>query len=72
LNSFEPELGKYEKEIYEKADILLLGRVNSKIFEIYWPPAATNPDIPDGDIEMVHKIINITKIVFSKSLKKLN
>ncbi|MFW9970230.1 MAG: dihydrofolate reductase family protein [Candidatus Odinarchaeota archaeon] len=72
LNSFDPELGKYEDELYEQADTLLLGRVTYKIFESYWPTAATNPNTPEGDIEMAHKINNITKIVFSKSLKKVN
>lgn len=72
LSSFDPELGRYESELYEQADILLLGRVTYKIFESYWPTAATNPDTPEGDIEMAHKINNITKIVFSKSLKTSN
>lgn len=70
--TFDPELGKYEDELYEKADTLFLGRVTYKIFESYWPNAATNPDTPKGDIEMAHKINNITKIVFSKSLEKVN
>jgi dihydrofolate reductase len=65
--SFDPELGKYEDELYDHADILLLGRVTYKIFESYWP-GTTNPD----DAEMVDKINNITKIVFSKSLTKVN
>jgi dihydrofolate reductase len=69
--SFDPELGKYEDDLYDNADTLLLGRVTYKIFESYWPTAATNPDTPKGDIEMAHKINNITKIVFSKSLKKV-
>lgn len=72
INSFDPELGKYEAELYDQADTLLLGRVTYKIFESYWPTAATNPDAPEGDIEMAHKINNIKKIVFSKSLKKVD
>lgn len=64
--SFDPELGKYEDELYENADTLLLGRATYKIFESYWPET-TNPD----DLEMADKINNMTKIVFSKSLKKV-
>jgi dihydrofolate reductase len=34
-NSFDPELGKYEDELYDNSDTLLLGRVTYKIFESY-------------------------------------
>ncbi len=71
ITSFDPELGKYESDLYDKADTLLLGRMTYKIFESYWPTVATNPDFPKEDIEMAYKLNNITKIVFSKSLKKV-
>jgi dihydrofolate reductase len=71
-NSFDPELGQYEDELYDHADTLLLGRVTYKIFESYWPNAATNPDTPEGDIEMARKINDMTKIVFSKSLRNVD
>ena len=64
-NSFDPELGKYEDELCDKSDTLLLGRVTYKIFEGYWP----TDDIDPEDIDMARKINNMTKIVFSKSLK---
>jgi dihydrofolate reductase len=67
-NSFDPELGKYEGELYDKSDTLLLGRVTFKIFENYWPTDEIDPD----DVEMARKINNMTKIVFSKSLKSVD
>ena len=43
----------------------------AEIFESYWPTAETNPDAFQSDAEMSHKINNIRKIVFSRSLEKL-
>jgi len=71
INNFDPELGKYEDDLYGQADTLLLGRVTYKIFESYWPNAATNPETSKGDIALAHVINNITKIVFSKTLDKV-
>jgi dihydrofolate reductase len=69
LSSFNEEMGKYESDLYDSADTLLLGRTTYKIFEGYWPTAASNPATSQGDIEMAHKINNITKIVFSHSME---
>jgi dihydrofolate reductase len=66
---FNDEMGKYEGDLYDSADTLLLGRTTYKIFEGYWPTAASNPATTQGDIEMAHKMNNITKIVFSHSMK---
>ena len=71
LDNFDPELGKYEDDVYETADTLLLGRVTYKIFESFWPNAATNPETPEGDRAMAQVINKITKIVFSKTLDKV-
>jgi len=71
LSIFSEDVGKYEDDLYKQMDTLLLGRVTYKIFESYWPQAATNPSTPKGEIEMAHKINNITKIVFSKTLPKV-
>jgi dihydrofolate reductase len=69
--NFNDEMGKYEGELYDSADTLLLGRTTYKIFEGYWPTAASNLATSQGDIEMAHKINNITKIVFSHALKSV-
>jgi dihydrofolate reductase len=42
-NTFNDEMGKYEGEVYDAADTLMLGRVTYKIFEGYWPHAAEKP-----------------------------
>lgn len=69
--SFNDEMGKYENDLYDNADTLLLGRTTYKIFESYWPQAASNPTIPQGEIEMAHMMNNITKIVFSHALESV-
>jgi len=71
LSIFNKEVGKYESDLYDKVDTLLLGRVTYKIFESYWPSAATNPATPKDDVEMAHKINNSAKIVFSRTLEKV-
>ena len=69
LGSFNDEMGKYERDLYDSADTLFLRRTTYKIWEGYWPTAASNPATSQGDIEMARKINNITKIVFSHSMK---
>jgi len=71
LSIFNAEVGKYENSLYDNADTLLLGRTTYKIFEGYWPDAATRPSTPERDIELARKINDITKIVFSRTLQKV-
>lgn len=70
-SNFSEDIGKYEDDLYDNADTLLLGRVTYKIFESYWPSAATNPSTPKDGIEMAHKINSINKIVFSNTLENV-
>lgn len=65
--NFDPELGKYEDDLYDNADTLMLGRVTYKIFESYWPSEAASNDDP----EMARRINEIQKIVFSKTLDQV-
>lgn len=71
VGNFDPDLGRYEDEMYELADTLLLGRTTYKIFEGYWPNAEFNPQTPPEDIGMARKINAITKVVFSRTLDKV-
>jgi len=69
--AFSEDLGKYEDDLYNQSDTLILGRVTYKIFEGYWPTAGDNPSTPEGEKEMANKINTATKIVFSKTLKEI-
>jgi len=66
--TFSEDLGKYEDELYDQSDTLILGRVTYKIFEGFWPTAEEDPT--NG--EMAKKINRAAKIVFSKSLKEVS
>jgi dihydrofolate reductase len=72
MANFSPEMGKYEKDLYGSSDTLMLGRVTYKIFEGYWPSAETSPSTPKEEMWMAHKINEMQKIVFSRSLKSLS
>jgi len=66
--TFSEDLGKYEDDLYDATDTLILGRVTYKIFESFWPTAEEDPT--NG--EMAKKINRATKIVISKSLKEVS
>jgi len=66
LGTFNQEMGKYEDEIYDSADTLVLGRVTYKIFEGYWPHAVDDPNTPPGEVEMAHKINKYRRLFFQK------
>lgn len=66
IDDFNEEVGKYEDELYDNADTLFLGRITYKIFESYWPYPTK-----EEDMEMSKKINNINKIVFSKTLNRV-
>src|SRR5688572_24077028 len=66
------------KDIHEEmwsqlrsVDTLLLGRVTYKIWETYWPAAATNPSSTRSDIEFSRYADRTQKVVFSKTLEKV-
>ncbi|MEJ7623445.1 MAG: dihydrofolate reductase family protein [Pyrinomonadaceae bacterium] len=66
LADFDPELGKYEDELYESAESLMLGRVTYKIWEAFWPNVTSGEDA-----EMARKINGLQKVVFSTTLENV-
>jgi dihydrofolate reductase len=66
----DEEFNQYAIDLLNTVDTILFGRVTYQLFESYWPAAATNPSTSKSDLEIAHKINNITKVVFSKTLKK--
>jgi dihydrofolate reductase len=52
-------------------DTALLGRVAYQDLANYWPSAATNPSSSKGEIAFAHWIDKAPKIVFSKTLEKV-
>jgi dihydrofolate reductase len=59
-------------DLLSTVDTALIGRVLYQGFANYWPSAETkNPSLSKGEIEFAHWINNAPKIVFSKTLEKV-
>jgi dihydrofolate reductase len=58
-------------ELQELTDTLLLGRMMYPAFEKYWLAASTNPSSNKNEIKYALLASNMQKIVFSKTLKKV-
>jgi dihydrofolate reductase len=59
-------------DLLSTTDTALIGRVLYQGFANYWPSAETkNPSLSEGEIEFAHWIDNAPKIVFSKTLEKV-
>jgi dihydrofolate reductase len=59
-------------ELQNTADVALFGRVNYEGFASYWPTVAANPASSPSDLDHARWLDASTKIVFSKTLKKVN
>ena len=67
----DEEFNRYAVDLLNTVDTILFGRVTYQLFESYWPAAALSPSTSKSDLEISHKINNMTKIVFSKTLEKV-
>ncbi len=68
---FGEEMGKYEDALVNSADTLILGRVTYESFAGAWPKVPDNPNVSEGEKAYARKLNSMHKIVFSKSLKKV-
>ncbi len=66
----DPELDKAVHELMSP-DTVLFGRVTYELLASYWPNAALNPNAPEGERVMAKELNQMTKIVFSNSLKEV-
>src|ERR671937_1155313 len=66
--SFNDEMGKYEDDIVNTADTLVLGRVTYESFAGSWPHVPDKPDVSEGEKAYARKLNNMRKIVFSRTL----
>ena len=64
-------MGKYENDLLSSADTLILGRVTYQSFAGAWPYVPENPSASEGEKEYARKLNSMRKIVFSKSLEKV-
>lgn len=62
-------MGKTENR---KADTILFGRITYQMFENYWPNIVIDPNAPRETLATANELNEMTKIVFSKTLKEVN
>ena len=71
FNYWNEEMAKFASEQLSNADTILLGRVTYNAMEKYWPAKATDLSYPREDIAFACMMNSYTKIVFSKTLQKI-
>ncbi|MGZ3675608.1 MAG: dihydrofolate reductase family protein, partial [Ktedonobacterales bacterium] len=65
---YDEAMGKYESDIVDTADTLLLGRVTYESFAGSWPYVPDKPDAPEAEKDYARRLNAMQKIVFSKTL----
>lgn len=68
----DDELHQHYNELLSNADTLLYGRVTYQLMENYWPSIVKNPTGNKPTDEFAILIDNISKIVFSRTLKNVD
>ncbi|WP_280235189.1 dihydrofolate reductase family protein [Nocardia cyriacigeorgica] len=63
----DDHMHRYERELVEHADLLMLGRITHADFASHWPQAAHDPDEPDELRRYARRVDNMDKIVVSAS-----
>jgi dihydrofolate reductase len=66
--NWDDKLKEYVNELTEPVDSILLGRKMAEGFISHWSDVMTKPDNPD--YEFAKKMIEIPKVVFTKTLNK--
>ena len=68
----DEEIHQHYNELLSNADILIYGRITYQLMESYWPSVVKNPTGNKPMNEFAVLIDNISKIVFSRTLKKVD
>jgi dihydrofolate reductase len=66
----DPEVNKAMHELMH-ADTMLLGKVTYQMFENSWPHMAKDPNVPKEVRTQANEVIQMTKVVFSKTLNEV-
>jgi dihydrofolate reductase len=67
----DDEIHQHYNELLRNADTILFGRMTYQLMESYWPSVVKNPTRNKPMDEFAILIDNITKIVFSRTLKNV-
>lgn len=68
----DDEIHQHYNELLSNADTLLYGRITYQLMESYWPSIVKNPTGNKPTDEFAVLIDNISKIVFSRTLKNVD
>ena len=68
----DDELHEHYNQLLGNADTLLYGRITYQLMESYWPTIVKNPTGNKPEDEFAVLIDNISKIVFSRTLKNVD
>src|SRR5688572_1633590 len=68
----DDELHQHYNELLRNADTLIYGRITYQLMESYWPAIVKNPTGNNPTDEFAVLIDNISKIVFSRTLKNVS
>ena len=68
----DEEIHQHYNELLSNADTLLYGRITYQLMESYWPSVVKNPTGNKPRDEFAVLIDNISKIVFSRTLKHVD
>jgi len=68
----DDEIHQHYNELLSNADTLLYGRITYQLMESYWPTVVKNPTGNKPMDEFAVLIDNISKIVFSRTLKNVD
>ena len=68
----DEETYQHYNELLSSADTILFGRTTYQLMESYWPTVVKNPTGNQPTDEFAIIIDNISKIVFSRTLKSVD
>jgi dihydrofolate reductase len=68
----DEEIHQHYNELLSNADTLIYGRITYQLMESYWPSVVKNPTGNKPMDEFAVLIDNISKIVFSRTLKNVD
>ena len=68
----DDELHQHYNELLSNGDTILFGRITYQLMESYWPALVKNPTGNKPEDEFAVLIDNISKIVFSRTLKNVS
>ena len=67
----QPEAEAYFRRLRERADTILVGRVNYQGYLEYWPKVKDDPKASPGDRALSRWLDDVAKVVFSRTLREV-